>query len=333
MEKSLFLSIVIPMYNEEGYIVRCLDSLNSQTVKDFEVIVIDDGSIDDSYKKAQEYLGKRDLTYKLIKQSNQGQSAARNVGIKNSIGQYLLFLDSDDSVEKTLVEKIKEVVRGKTPDILLFDYRRVRQDGTIIASKVQTFDFSKEITDGIELLYGYKNNELRLWTSSLIYNREFIIENNLKYLEGCYGAEDLNFIFKGLLVAKKAQYIDEVLSYYYQRSTSLTNNPNINKNITVVDAMENLCEFIKEKSLDSNIEKIIRSEFTPEHIMYQIFGCTKVNNKAEIIAILKTPRIRKYLRFSKYNTTRYGKVVFVWMKLAGYLPNSFIRFYLKRKGK
>lgn len=331
MDNKLFLSIVIPMYNEEKYIIKCLESLNNQIVKDFEVIVIDDGSTDNSYKTAEDYLEKRNLTYKLIKQDNQGQSAARNTGIKNSIGQYLLFLDSDDFVEKTLIEKIKGSVKEVTPDMLLFDYRRVRQDGTVIPSKTQIFDFSKKITNGVELFYGYKNNELRLWTSSVIYRREFIIENDLKYLEGCHGAEDLNFIFKGLLVAKKIHYIDEVLSYYYQRSTSLTNTPNINKNITVVDAMENLCDFVKEKSLDSNIEKIIKSEFTSEHIMYQIFGCTEINNKDEIIQVLKTSKVRRYLRLGKYNTTRYGKVVFAWMKLAGYWPNSFVRIYLKRK--
>lgn len=331
MDNKFFLSIVIPMYNEEKYIIACLESLNNQTVRDFEVIVIDDGSTDNSYKIAENYLRKRDLNYKLVRQSNQGQSAARNVGIKNSIGQYLLFLDSDDFVENTLVEKTEESIKGTTPDILLFDYRRVREDGTVIPSKTQIFDFSKKITNGGELFYGYKNNELRLWTSSLIYRRQFVMENSLKYLEGCHGSEDLNFIFKGLLVAKKVHYIDEVLSYYYQRSTSLTNKPNINKNITVIDAMENLCEFIKGKSLDLNIEAIIRNEFTPEHIMYQIFGCTRIDNKGEIIKVLKTSKVRRYLRGGKYNSTRYGKIVFAWMKLAGYWPNSFVRIYLKRK--
>ena len=331
MEKNLFLSIVIPMYNTEEHIIKCLESLDNQTIKDFEVIVIDDGSTDSSYKKAKLYLEKTDLTYKIIKQNNQGQSVARNVGIKTATAQYLLFLDSDDFAEKTLVERTKEEVLSTHFDIVMFDYKRVKENGTVILSDKQDFDFSKGIQDGIEVFYGYTDNRLRLWTSSLIYNREFIIENKLQYLEDCYGAEDLNFIFKSLFLAKNVRYINQVLSYYYQRSDSLTNTHNINKNITVVDAMENLCEFIKAKGLNSNLEKIIRCEFIQEHIMYQILGCTNEDNKAEIIKVLKQCKVRKYLKNGKYHTTRYGKIVFVWMKLACYIPNGFVKIYLKRK--
>lgn len=331
MDRNLFLSIVIPMYNTEKHIIKCLESLDNQTIKDFEVIVIDDGSTDGSYEKAKEYLDKTELTYKIIKQNNQGQSVARNVGIKIATAQYLLFLDSDDFVEETLVERTKEERLSTYFDIAIFDYKRVKENGTVIPSNNQAFDFLKGIQDGIEVFYGYKDNELRLWTSSLIYNRKFIIENKLRYLEGCYGAEDLNFIFKSLFLAKDVRYINQVLSYYYQRPDSLTNTPNINKNITVIDAMENLCEFIKTKGLNSNMGKIIKCEFTPEHIMYQIFGCTSEDNKIEIIDVLKQSKVKKYLKCGKYDTTRYGKVVFIWMKLACYLPRSFVKFYLKRK--
>lgn len=331
MDKKIFLSIVIPMYNTEEHIIKCLKSLKNQTVKDFEVIVIDDGSTDGSYEKVKAYLEKTDLTYKIIKQNNKGQSAARNVGIKTATAEYLLFLDSDDFVEETLVERTKEERLSTDFDIAIFDYKRVKENGTVIPSNNQAFDFLKGIQDGIEVFYCYKDNEIRLWTSNLIYNREFIIENKLQYLEGCFATEDLNFIFKSLFLAKDIRYINQVLAYYYQRSDSLTNSPNINKNITVVNAMEDLCKFIKKKGLNPNLENFIKYEFTPEHIMYQIFGCINEDNKAEVIKVLKQRKVRKYLKCGKYDTTRYGKVVFIWMKLACYLPNSFAKIYLKRK--
>lgn len=331
MKDNLFLSIIIPMYNTERYIIKCLESLNNQTIKDFEIIIIDDGSSDESYKKAEEYLKSKVLSYRIITQRNLGQSVARNEGIKNAIGKYVFFLDSDDFVENNLVEKTKEAVYKIESDLLLFGYKRVKADGTIIPNMQQSFDGPKEIKNGIDVFYAYKNNQIRIWTSSLIYNREFILKNNLKYLANCYGAEDLNFIFKSLMKAKKVGFIEDILSYYYQRADSLTNSPDIKKNITVVNAMEDVCEFIKKNSLDSKLEKIIKTEFTPEHIMYQLFGYIDEQNKNQVINYLKEPKIKTYLKHCKYDTARYGKKAFVWMKFACYFPNKFSSSYLKRK--
>ncbi|GIM29301.1 beta-1,3-N-acetylglucosaminyltransferase [Clostridium polyendosporum] len=332
MKDNIFLSIVIPMYNTERHITKCLESLNNQTIKDFEIIIIDDGSSDESYKKAKEYLKDKTLSYSMISQKNLGQSVARNEGIKNAVGRYILFLDSDDFVGNNLVEKTREAAYKQESDLLLFDYKRVKADGTIIPNRQQTFESFKEIKEGIDVFYAYKNNEIRLWTSSLIYNREFILKNNLKYLADCHGAEDLNFIFKSLMKAKKVSFIEDTLSYYYQRVDSLTNSPDIKKNITVVNAMEDVCKFIKKNSLDSKLEEIIKTEFTPEHIMYQLFGYINEENKNEVINYLKEPKIKTYLKRCKYDTTRYGKKAFVWMKFACYFPSKFSSEYLKRKG-
>lgn len=332
MKGKRFLSIVIPMHNTENFIEKCLHSLEEQTIKDFEVIIVDDGSTDESYMKAKKYLDDSTLDYKILRQKNLGQSVARNSGIREAIGQYILFLDSDDFVDRNLVEKTREEVYGRDLDMLMFDYKRVKADGGVVPTTKQVFDFSKETISGIEAFYAYKNNELRIWTASVIYSREFIIKNNLQYLVGCYGAEDLNFLFKSLMTAEKVRCIEESLSYYYQRRDSLTNSGDIKKNITVVDAMENVCEFIKDKSIDFKLEEIIRTEFTPEHIMYQIFGCIDKHNINEIVSILKEPKVRKYLKRARYNTTRYSKNIVVWMKIACYFPNKFAVTYLKRKG-
>ncbi|MEQ8155276.1 MAG: glycosyltransferase [Clostridiaceae bacterium] len=329
MKDNLFLSIIIPMYNTERYIIKCLESLNSQTVKDFEIILINDGSSDESYKKAEKYLKSKVLSYRIITQRNSGQSVARNEGIKNATGKYVFFLDSDDFVENNLVEKTKEAVCKTESDLLLFDYKRVKADGTIIPNRKHFIDGLKEIISGIDVFYAYKNNQIRIWTSSLIYSRKFILKNNLKYLENCYGAEDLNFIFKSLMKAKSVGFIEDILSYYYQRADSLTNSPDIKKNITVVNAMEDVCEFIKKNSLDSKLEKIIKREFAPEHIMYQLFGYINKENKNQVINYLKEPKIKTYLKNCKYDTPRYGRKAFVWMKFACYFPDKFSSSYLK----
>lgn len=327
---KIFLSVVIPMYNSEEYIVSCVESLKNQSDKDFEIIIIDDGSSDNSYKVSREYIEKENLRANIIKSSHKGQSFCRNIGIKEAKGRYILFLDSDDYIESNLINVIKDVNK-EDYDMIVFDHKRIRQDNTPIEMRKQEFDFNKDVRDGIDVFHCYRNNNLRLWTSSIVYNRNFIIDNKLQYLVGCYGAEDLNFIFKSLYKAKKVKCIKEQLSVYHQRKGSLTNNGDINKNITVVDSMEDVCKFIEKNSLSDFLECIIKNEFIPEHIMYQLYGCAKNTSSDELIKILKSDKIKCYLKNCKSTTPRYSKKTYYKMKLAEYMPKMFIKSCLKKK--
>ncbi|SHK05001.1 hypothetical protein SAMN02745163_03089 [Clostridium cavendishii DSM 21758] len=329
MKANLFLSIIIPMYNTEDYVTKCLESLNKQKDKDFEILLIDDGSTDKSYLTAIRYLENTDLKYKITKQSNKGQSIARNVGITEASGEYILFLDSDDFVSENLISCLKNNIKKEKFDVVLFNYNRVNSDYKVMNNKKVNLDFSN--ISGMDILYAYKDNKFSLWTSSLVYSRGFLQENKMNYLENVYGAEDLNFIFKALILANKITYIDKELSYYYQRKNSLTNSPNILKNITVIDAFEDVVKFVGENNIDSEIIDIIEREFIPEHIMYQILGTLNKDTVSDVKGILNLKTVKGYLKRAKYETTRYGKIFFVWIKLAAYVPNIFIKQYLKKK--
>ena len=108
-------SIIIPVYNVEEYIERCLDSVFNQSFKDFEVILVDDGCTDKSIEKAKKY----DLT--IIKSAHEGVSEARNIGVKKAHGQYLLFLDSDDYWEKDLLKELDKSTENN-PDVIRFHF-------------------------------------------------------------------------------------------------------------------------------------------------------------------------------------------------------------------
>lgn len=327
---EIFLSVVIPMYNSEEYIKTCLESLKNQTLKDFETIIVDDESKDNSYKISKEYLDREGLKGNIIKSSHKGQSFCRNIGIKEAKGKYILFLDSDDYIEKDLVQVIKDISKEDNYDMIVFDHKRIRKDETAVTMRKQEFDFNRDVRDGIDVFHCYRNNNLRLWTSSIVYNREFILNNKLEYLVDCYGAEDLNFIFKCLYKAQKVKCIEKQLSVYHQRKNSLTNNGDIKKNITVVNAMEDLCRFIEKNSLSDFLECIIKNEFIPEHIMYQLNGCAKNTSREELIKILKNNKIKNYFKNCKSTTPRYSKKVYYKMKLAGYMPKVFVKSCLKK---
>ncbi len=121
MAKEIFLSIITPMYNASKTIIKMLESVKNQIDKDLELIIIDDGSTDDSYEIANKYLEESDLKYIIYKDENRGQSAARNIGIGKASGEYILFLDSDDYIENTLVEVAKKEVLRSNPEILVYE--------------------------------------------------------------------------------------------------------------------------------------------------------------------------------------------------------------------
>ena len=101
-EIQTYISIIVPIYNVEKYLSRCVDSILNQTFTDFELILVDDGSTDNSGKICDEY-AEKDCRIKVIHKDNWGVSSARNVGLENSVGEYIMFCDSDDFVEKNAV--------------------------------------------------------------------------------------------------------------------------------------------------------------------------------------------------------------------------------------
>ena len=125
-------SIVIPVYNVEDYIERCLESIKKQTFKDYEVIVVNDGTKDNSMEIVNKY------PFKIINQENQGLSAARNNGAKKAKGEYILFLDSDDYLEKNTLKEVNKVIEKDT-DLVRFQIKEVYDDGKVIEYNEQAF--------------------------------------------------------------------------------------------------------------------------------------------------------------------------------------------------
>lgn len=321
----MFLSVIIPVYNMERYIERCLESLSKQIDNDFEVVLVDDGSTDKSYEVAVSYLENMNISRKTMKKNNQGQSIARNIGLQSAKGEYVLFLDSDDIISKNLVSKCKIETLDK-PDILMFDYKRVDEDGTTRENKVSLSSDDK--ISGLDIIKKYRNNEFNMWTSSAIYSRDFLKRKRLLFCSEAYAAEDLGFQFKALLSTDKVKVISEVLSYYCQRKESLTNKIDIDKNMTVIDAFEDVLKYIEYKEMDISFEGPVLREFIPEHIMYQILGYVNKDNAEEVMDILDDKVVHRYLKKAKMRTPRYGRSMVKWIKMAAWNPEKFVVKYL-----
>ena len=163
------ISIIVPVYKAEKYLRRCLDSIIAQTFTDWECILIDDGSPDNSGKICDEYAAS-DKRFRVIHQENQGVSAARQKGLDNCIGEYVIHTDPDDWVEKDFLNKMFERAQLTDADMVMCDFNRIYKDKTILYSQKPTsFDCEDIIND---LLNG------KLWgiTWNKLIKRECIVK-------------------------------------------------------------------------------------------------------------------------------------------------------------
>ncbi|WP_320046297.1 glycosyltransferase family 2 protein [uncultured Ilyobacter sp.] len=222
MENRKLISVVVPFYNIGNYVIKTIDSLESQTYRNFEVIFVDDASYDNSLNIVEEYLNKVSFKYKIIHLSkNKGVSNARNIGLDNSKGEYIYFLDSDDYISENTFEKIIEIFSCENPDIIFFKFKRVDENGTLIEHYNDKFKDVNRIENSKDILIKYLNLEIFIYTCSVIYKKEVI--NNFYFNEIEY-IEDQDFIIRTLLNANRIGYIDSELVKYTCREGSIMNS-------------------------------------------------------------------------------------------------------------
>lgn len=224
----MFVSFVIPAYNVEKYISKTLRSLFSQTDRDLEIIVVNDGSTDQTEQVAYEVLSNSGFkNYKIISKENGGPSSARNRGLKEAQGQYIIFLDGDDYVVPTLVEELKKAlksIKNTKIDVFCWRYLKVDELGNVLNPQ-PPFQFSStyNLLDGVIILRkALVEKKLWTWTGNLAYSRSFLFNWNLFYDERYRFSEDYEFEWRVLLKKPTVLVINKILSFYVQRTDSLT---------------------------------------------------------------------------------------------------------------
>lgn len=229
------VSIIVPVYNGQDFINRCLNSLINQTYSNVEIIVINDGSTDNSLDLLKKYNDK----IILINKENSGVSDSRNLGLEKASGDYIMFCDIDDWYEKVTVEKA--VCEIGNYDLLKYRETRVFSDGSSIKRKENLAPMlyeKEEIDIVIRRLFDLS------WATHIycfIYKTEIIKKNNIRFNSKIRYAEDANFILQYLLKVKNIKVIDEYLYNYYENSNSVTNNYS-----SIFKNMENLQIFRSE---------------------------------------------------------------------------------------
>ena len=263
--KNDMISIIIPIYNVEKYLEKCLDSILNQTYKNLEIILIDDGSTDNSPNICNSYCEK-DKRIKIIHKNNEGVSSARNKGIELSKGKYIVFIDSDDYVSNEHIEVLYDCIISNNVDLVISNLIDISEDGIILNNEEKESFLMNKDQCLKELLS--EDNFYHLCCGN-IYRKDLLekIRFNCKYRI----AEDLDFLYRYIKQISSAYFLSKNTYYYLKREGSATNSIYSEKwndelkicNFIISEMVElenNFHKYAKRKYIRLNINQAYRFE-------------------------------------------------------------------------
>lgn len=239
------ISVVVPVYKVEPYLEKCVESILAQTYSNLEVILVDDGSPDNCGKICDQ-LQQKDPRIVVIHKSNGGLSSARNAGIEIAHGEYIGFVDSDDSIEPDMYEKLYQAIQSDETELAVCAVNYVYEDGKILTKpglgKNATFNFHEAMIEmNLHRLF-----DMATW--SKLYHRDLF--EGLRFPMGKL-SEDYYVMFRILDRAQKISYVDAYCYNYLQRKNSVTRSSKINHDHEYA-ALEQM-EYLEEKYPEMNI--------------------------------------------------------------------------------
>lgn len=242
------LSIIVPVYNVEKYLPKCLESLIKQTLKDIEIICVNDGSMDNSLAILKEFASK-DSRIKIIDNQHQGVAKTRNTGIEQSTGEYIGFVDSDDYIDIDFFEKLYNSATKSNSDIAIASILKHKNFFNIYNAKYTKEETAITIQDKIKLCEDKKHFFFYAWNK--IYHSGFIKENNIKFSEGQI-YEDVMFAIKALYYSNKIISVYGTKYHYIEHENSLTKykDKTGEKEHDLIKAYSELQEFCNSKNIE-----------------------------------------------------------------------------------
>lgn len=246
---NIKVSVIVPVYNASQYIGKTLNSIVSQDFDSFEIIIVDDGSTDDSLEIINETLNGCEIPHKIIHQENAGVSIARNVAIDESVGDYLVFVDADDHISQ---DHISRLYNGKT-DFSLTLYAK-EENGkltnmdTYPQDTISTYDFIR-----MEL-----NMQITFNFFQLMYKSDIIKDNNIKFTPGVVYGEDTEFAHKALNFGDEIA-INNTVTYFYVQHPSSAIKTTEYRRFGIVKIFEDIAEFYTKNNKNEFADLIIKS--------------------------------------------------------------------------
>ncbi|MDZ5710911.1 glycosyltransferase [Jeotgalibacillus haloalkalitolerans] len=321
-------SVVIPMYNVAAYLKTCIESVLAQSYTDIEMILVNDGSTDNSCEIAKKYVDQYQHVV-LINQQNQGLSQARNTGIKAAVGDYIIFLDADDFWSKDFLGDLAKRIEEADSDAVLFRYQFYYQDQN--KYEEQRYKFTREQIRNLE---GKAALELILnhmtyfdwYACMLVVKRQLILSNHLFFIPD-KKYEDVLWTPNVLLHAEKVDYFDEAIySYRLEREGQITKNVTRATLTDSIYAVTYWRRMIDDQFVGTELgEKLMVNVCYRYYFALYLTGFLKNEDKKHVINLLKDNK-----NYLMYYTNAKQKYSYILCRLLGFNLATFIfKYYIK----
>ncbi|MCD8377281.1 MAG: glycosyltransferase [Candidatus Gastranaerophilales bacterium] len=278
------VSVIIPVYNSEKYLAECLESIVSQSLKDIEIICVDDGSTDKSPGILNKY-SLKDNRVILLNQKNSAQSEARNRGLEIAKGDYIYFLDSDDYVEQNMLEECVKILDSTNAGFVCFNTEIIGDDSSRLFKRAKKYSQLK--FSGLLSLNGEVRDTLNVYLWNKVFRSNIIKEHTLRFPPKlCY--EDISFTKSYFLFVEKA-YFDMRRFYHYRIHDESVMAKNYKSKTAILDHFRNWHEILKNFSADR--ELFLKNKDTLEKWFWDYYFMTgtllksAVDNDLEILKV------------------------------------------------
>ena len=241
----IFFSIIIPVYNAEKYLPECIESILNQNFESYELIIVNDGSIDKSDLICKEF-AEQSGKIKYYSKSNEGVSVARNVGIENAVGKYIMFVDADDVLYQSALTMLYEKLSKKSYDYLRYEFHTIDETGNKLYPNYEARKRKKYAgmtVDAAVCIEEIVRGEFFLWSG--VFRRDIIKNEGLLFLPGCTYNEDTLFMMQFFAHSMTHGYLDCVLYGYRKTKYAVTANfsvKNYNDVVSVVNIIKSLTQ-------------------------------------------------------------------------------------------
>ena len=299
----MLFSVIVPVYNVEKYLRQCVDSILMQTFADFELILVDDGSKDSSGAICDEY-AKKDARVKVIHQENAGLSVARNEGTDIALGDYVIYIDSDDYISsEEFLSKIAQKTL-KNVEVILYGYKKYFESNNTFALDCCNYPNVENIStnDVVKSLLSVDMYEASAWTKAI--KRSFLVQNEIKFVPKMI-SEDSDWYLQVITKAQTFSNVNEAFVVYRQREGSISHAPKIKSLVDNLHILENWPKRFDELALSLEMKQALMSVLARYYgnllILYSCF------NKKDVKCYYTRVKSLKYLL--RYSQTKRAKII------------------------
>jgi glycosyltransferase involved in cell wall biosynthesis len=292
------ISIVVPVYQVEDYIENTMESIVRQSFRDFEVVLVNDGTIDASLDIAERILKTNKINYKVINQQNKGVSVARNIGIKNSSGEWVVCIDADDVIQKDFLKLLYNGCIENSSVVAIGNFQTVSKENIW---KTKNEFYTAVVLNKEDVLNRFLTRDIKIISPGVLIRKDIFINNNLWYNEKMRFSEDQHFIWRMLFTVDRVVYYKTRIYNYLKRDKSIMTSSDYYNILTGYHGfLEYACQ------LDySNYRKVVKYIF-PRWILAALRTSSKLLSLTDFNSLAKTmeykTQIKALFRFPDYKT-------------------------------